>query len=78
MSGTGYQNFKEKALDYLKKKAESDRAAALTSFDLLLNMRVGIGDHSTGDFYKNLDEALNTLVDAQDRLDMISWLEENA
>tara|TARA_Y100001963_G_scaffold139799_1_gene206045 strand:- start:684 stop:905 length:222 start_codon:yes stop_codon:yes gene_type:complete len=63
-----------KALAYLQKKAESDQQAALLSFDLLLEKAVGIGDHSTGDFISNLDEALNNLVDANDRLESIEWL----
>ena len=29
---------------------------------------VGIGDHSTEDFYKNAEEALALYVDANDRL----------
>jgi hypothetical protein len=36
-----------------------------------LESAVGIGDHSTGDFYQNLDEALDTLVDAIDRLEVL-------
>ena len=35
---------------------------------MLGNKGVGIGDHSTGDFYKNAEEALIMLVDADDRL----------
>jgi hypothetical protein len=37
----------------------------------LLDNGVGIGDHSTGDFYSNLDEALDILVDALDRLEVL-------
>jgi len=56
------------AINYLRKKAESDRSAALASFQLLLDKAVGIGDHSTDDLYKELDNALDKLVDAEDRL----------
>ena len=66
-----YKNF---ALEYLQKKAESDKAAALASFELLLDGAVGIGDHSTDDLYKELDNALNKLVDAEDRLDALDRL----
>ena len=52
----------------LKKSAEADQAKALLSLDLLGNHAVGIGDHSTEDFYKNAEEALTNLVDADDRL----------
>ena len=48
--------------------AHADKAKALLSIDLLGNKGVGIGDHSTGDFYKNAEEALISLVDADDRL----------
>lgn len=52
----------------LKATAEADRQKALLSLDLLNNKAVGIGDHSTEDFYKNAEEALQMLVDADDRL----------
>jgi hypothetical protein len=52
----------------LKTSAEADRAKALLSLELLGNKAVGIGDHSTEDFYKNADEALTMLVDADDKL----------
>ena len=52
----------------LKSSSEADKAKALLSLELLGNKAVGIGDHSTEDFYKNAEEALITLVDADDRL----------
>jgi len=52
----------------LKSSAEADKAKSLLSLELLSNHAVGIGDHSTGDFYKNAEEALIMLVDADDRL----------
>ncbi len=66
---TEYHEF---AIEYLQKKAESDRAAAFASFQLLLNKPVGIGDHSTDDLYKELDNALDKLVDAEDRLHVLN------
>ena len=55
----------------LKSSAEADKAKALLSLDLLGNKSVGIGDHSTEDFYKNAEEALIKLVDADDRLNAL-------
>ena len=52
----------------LKTSAEADKAKALLSLNLLSENAVGIGDHSTEDFYKNAEEALVMLVDADDRL----------
>ena len=52
----------------LKTEAEAERQKALLSLDLLGENAVGIGDHSTGDFYKNATEALVMLVDADDKL----------
>ena len=52
----------------LKDSALADKSKALLSLELLSNHAVGIGDHSTGDFYKNAEEALTMLVDADDRL----------
>ena len=67
---------KQKALLYMEKKAESDQHAAMLAFDLLLEKAVGIGDHSTSDFLSNLDEALNNLVDANDRIEAVEWLKK--
>jgi hypothetical protein len=46
----------------------ADRSKALLSLDLLGNNGVGIGDHSTEDFYNNANDALTMLVDADDRI----------
>lgn len=62
---------KDLAVGYLKSKAFSDRDKALMSLKLLTENAVGIGDHSTGDFYKNLDEALDLLIDADDRIETL-------
>jgi len=64
----------------LKTEAEADKAKALLSLDLLGNQAVGIGDHSTEDFYKNATEALNMLADADDRLEALEkyfFIKEN-
>ena len=65
-------SYKKNAVMYLYNKAISDRFKSLASLELLLNNTVGIGDHSTGDIYKNLDEALDILVDSEDRLDVLT------
>jgi len=62
---------KELGLSYLFHKAVADRVAARLSLTLLLDNAVGIGDHSTGDFHSNLEEALDKLVDAEDRLEVL-------
>lgn len=51
--------------------AEADRAKALLTLDLLGNFGVGIGDHSTKDFYDNAEEALRMLIDADERIETI-------
>ncbi len=62
---------KDLALGYLRQKAFSDRDKALMSLKLLTENAVGIGDHTTEDFYKNLDEALDLMVDAEDRIEVL-------
>ena len=54
--------------EMLLKSAEADKTKALLSLDLLSNKASGIGDHSTDDFYKNAEQALKMLVDADDRI----------
>ena len=60
-----------KLVEMLSTSALADKAKAMLSLELLGNKAVGIGDHSTGDFYKNAEEALVMLVDADDRLEAL-------
>jgi hypothetical protein len=63
---------KARVVEMLRTQAEAERQKALLSLDLLMNVPVGIGDHSTGDFYKNAEEALQMLVDADDKLETLN------
>ena len=64
-----------KLITMLRKSAEADKAKALLSLDLLDKKVVGIGDHSTEDFYKNAEEALELLSGALDRLEALEYYE---
>ena len=67
-----------KLYEMLMSSALADKAKALLSLELLGNKAVGIGDHSTEDFYKNAEEALIKLVDADDRLNALEdYFEED-
>ena len=57
--------------EMLRKSAEADKSKALLTLNILENYPAGIGDHSTEDFYKNAEEALIMLVDADDKLEAI-------
>ena len=61
----------ENLITMLRTSAEADRAKALLTLDLLGTKGVGIGDHSTKDFYNNAEEALHMLIDADDRLEAL-------
>tara|TARA_Y100000385_G_scaffold191751_1_gene198316 strand:+ start:343 stop:561 length:219 start_codon:yes stop_codon:yes gene_type:complete len=58
-------------VDMLHKSAEADKAKALLTLEILGKNPAGIGDHSTEDFYRNAEEALSMLADADDRLEAI-------
>ena len=60
----------------LKSAAEADLAKADLTMELLSDKAAGIGDHSTGDFYKNAEEALSMAADAMDRLEALKRYEE--
>jgi hypothetical protein len=60
----------------LRASAEADIAKAKLSLSLLSEMPVGIGDHSTEDFYKNAEDALSMLDDAQSRIDTLEFIAE--
>lgn len=57
--------------DMLYTSAMADKAKALLTLELLETNPAGIGDHSTNDFYKNAEEALTMLADADERLKTI-------
>jgi hypothetical protein len=62
---------KNRIYEMLKSSAEAQKAKALLTIDLLSNNAAGIGDHSTKDFYNNAEEALQMLVDADDKLEAL-------
>jgi hypothetical protein len=67
---------KEQLYKLLRTKALSEKEQALTTLKLLSEYPAGIGDHSTGDFYSNAEEALQTLVDADDKLETLDKYKE--
>ena len=60
-----------KLRDMLYTSAMADKSKALLTLELLSKNPAGIGDHSTEDFYKNAEEALAMLADADDKLEAI-------
>lgn len=62
---------KKRILKTLQTEAESKKQKALASLQLLMDSPVGIGDHSTGDFHKNVNEAFRDLIDADDVLETL-------
>ena len=67
---------KEQLYKLLKTKALAEKEEALTTLKLLGEHPAGIGDHSTGDFYQNAEEALQKLVDADDKLETLEKYKE--
>ena len=65
-------NVRKQLIEMLVKEAEAQKAKALLSLELLSNHATGIGEHATGDFYKNAEEALVMLVDADDKLEALT------
>lgn len=55
----------------LKTSAEAQKAKALLTLNLLSEHPSGIGDHSTNDFYNNAEDALQMLVDADDKIETL-------
>ena len=60
-----------RTIKMLKKEFEARKEKALLSLELLTQDKVGIGDHSTEDFYNNSIEAISALAEADDVLDTI-------
>lgn len=61
----------------LRTEAIADREKALLSLNLLSEHPVGIGDHSTDDFYKNATDSLKKLAGADERLETLTKYFEN-
>ncbi len=57
-----------RVIKMLRKSFEAQKEKALMTFDLLIDHPVGIGDHSTTDFYNNAEEAAKALAEADDVL----------
>ena len=55
----------------LKAEFTARKEKALMTLELLTENPAGIGDHSTEDFYKNAEEAISALAEADDVLDTI-------
>ena len=64
-------NVKKKLFEMLMLDAQAQKAKAQLTLELLSEHAAGIGDHSTGDFYKNAEEALQMLVDADDKIETL-------
>jgi hypothetical protein len=62
---------KKELFDMLMASAMAEKSKALLTLDLLSNHAAGIGDHSTKDFYSNAEEALQMLVDADDKIETL-------
>jgi hypothetical protein len=63
---------KEKVIEMLESEMISRRKKSLLSLKLLTSNPVGIGDHSTDDFYNNCTEALINLAEADDALETLN------
>ena len=63
---------KSKIIEALIRQAEADKSKALMALELLENQAVGIGDHTANDFFKDANEALELLTDADDKLETLN------
>ena len=62
---------KRELYEMLMASAVAEKSKALLTLNLLSNHPSGIGDHSTKDFYNNAEEALQMLVDAEDKIESL-------
>jgi len=61
-----------RVIKMLQSQFEAQRQRALLTFELLTENPAGIGDHSTGDFYSNAEEAARALAEADDVLETLN------
>jgi len=67
-------DLKQELYDLLHKQADADRQKGILSLKLLSELSVGIGDHSTEDFYKDANEALKMIASAEERIETLEKL----
>ena len=63
-----------KIYEMLKTQSQAEKAKAMLTLELLNTKGVGVGEHSSKDFYENAEEALMMLVDANDKLQTLELL----
>jgi len=62
----------------LKSDIEARKSKALLTLHLMDEKSVGIGDHSTDDFYNNAKDAISELATANDELEALNkYVEED-
>lgn len=66
----------DKIFDYLKQNALLQREKAILSLTILYNNSVGIGDHSTDDYYKNIDQAFDMFCEAEEKLENLKKIKK--
>lgn len=66
------KQYKENLYQMLISDSMAKAKKAVLSLDLLTNSAVGIGDHSTDDFYNNVKDAIKSLTDAEDEIETIN------
>jgi len=62
---------KSRIIKALYAKAMADKEKALMALDLLENQTVGIGDHTANDFFNDAEEALQLLIDSNDKMETL-------
>ena len=62
---------KSRIIKALYAKAMADKEKALMALDLLENQAVCIGDHTANDFFNDAEEALQLLIDANDKMETL-------
>ena len=67
----GNTKFKSNLCNMLFAEAKAKESKALITLQLMCEHPVGIGDHSTDDFYNNAIDAIRNLADASDELKTI-------
>tara|TARA_R110001632_G_scaffold7002_1_gene28121 strand:+ start:684 stop:917 length:234 start_codon:yes stop_codon:yes gene_type:complete len=62
-----------RVMNALYAKAIADKERAMMALDLLENQAVGIGDHTANDFFEDAEKALELLIDANDKIEILEW-----
>ncbi len=69
-------NLSKEILEYIRAEAQLKQKKAVMTLKIFSKAAVGVGEHTTGDLYKNIMDAAKELDEAGGLIEVADFLEE--